>query len=122
LAEIQQTSDITYRIYDFERIDLNGNKRELHTAEAVDAIDYTYLSEYKTPYTSPHNSVEQIIQGPYFETSIQQTSGSADINLNKNSFTILLAVEGSGHISFEDITITFFNGRINFNSCVYSKD
>ncbi len=111
LAEIQQTSDVTYRIYDFDRIDLNGNKRELHTDEAVDAIDYTYLSEYKTPYSSPHNSVEKIIQGPYFETSIQQTSGSADINLNKNSFTILLAVEGSGHISFEDMTITFSMGE-----------
>ena len=48
IAEIQQTSDITYRIYDFDRVDANGNKRELHVEQALEAIDYNFYPEYKT--------------------------------------------------------------------------
>ena len=52
IAEIQQTNDVTYRIFDFNRRDKNGNLRQLHTREAAEAIDFTVQSDYRTPYTA----------------------------------------------------------------------
>ncbi len=111
LAEIQQTSDVTYRIYDFDRVDDNGNKRELHTEEALEALDYSWHDDYKTNYNSPNNSEEEIITGTYFKTSIQQLSGQSAVSLNQNSFTILLAVEGAGDVLFEDMAIELRMGE-----------
>ena len=67
IAEIQQTSDITYRIYDFDRVDANGNGRELHVEEAVDAIDYGFYEDYKTTYNTSATEVE-IGRSQYFVT------------------------------------------------------
>ena len=72
LAEIQQTSDITYRIYDFDRKDSEGNERQLHTEEALDVIDFTYHDEYKTRYKDQVNEVVELVQCPYFHN--QQTA------------------------------------------------
>ena len=58
IAEIQQTSDITYRIYDFDRVDKDGNKRELHVDEALDAIDFNFYNSYKTAYNKNQSTVE----------------------------------------------------------------
>ena len=70
IAEIQETSDITYRIFDFNRKDANGNTRELHTELAKDAIDYEVQDDYRTHYTPVKNEPVEIVACPYFTTSV----------------------------------------------------
>ena len=70
IAEIQQTSDITYRIYDYNRKDTNGNSRELHTGLAKDAIDYTVCPDYRTAYTPLPDRVVPLVQCTYFTTNL----------------------------------------------------
>ena len=99
IAEIQQTSDITYRIYDFDRVDANGHKRELHVEEALDAIDYEYHDQYKTTYKEAINEKVPLVKCNYFETN----KLSLDRELKRNytdldSFVILICVAGKGKI------------------------
>lgn len=100
LAEIQQTSDITYRVFDFNRKDKNGNLRELHTELALDAIDYEQKDDFKVDYTRTANTVNKMVDCPYFKTNfLDLTHGLAqDISL-RDSFTIYLCVEGNAQIS-----------------------
>ncbi|MBC8004139.1 MAG: class I mannose-6-phosphate isomerase, partial [Verrucomicrobia bacterium] len=70
LAEIQQTSDITYRIYDYDRRDNEGNPRELHTDLALDAIDFTIFPEYKTKAVAKANESVELGKCPYFTTNV----------------------------------------------------
>lgn len=105
LAEIQQTSDVTYRIYDFDRRDAEGNTRELHVEEALDAIDYNFYDEYKTAYESVKNQASTIVTCEYFSTQRIE----ADQPLTRyydgiDSFVIYVCVggaltlkDGSGH-------------------------
>ena len=72
LAEIQQTSDCTYRLYDYNRPDTNGKLRELHTAEALAAIDFSELKDGKTHYTYRENATQQLANCPYFTTNLVQ--------------------------------------------------
>ncbi|MEQ6124183.1 type I phosphomannose isomerase catalytic subunit [Pseudotenacibaculum sp. MALMAid0570] len=103
LAEIQQTSDITYRVYDWDRQDSEGNYRELHTEEAIDAIDYTSKQTYKTSYQKTANKPVEIVSCPYFTTNILSISNKLSVNhLNKDSFVIYMCVEGNVTFRFED--------------------
>ncbi len=96
IAEIQQTSDITYRIYDFDRVDANGNKRELHVEEALDAIDYTLYDEYKTKYDNTLNEPVPLVDCPYFTTNIlTYTKETLRDYSARDSFVIHVCVEGS---------------------------
>ncbi|MFC5281972.1 type I phosphomannose isomerase catalytic subunit [Pedobacter alpinus] len=96
IAEIQQTSDITYRIYDFDRKDDKGNLRELHTEEAIDAIDYNFYKEYKTPYQDNLNQAVELIDCPYFTTNIlDYTQEVARDYSILDSFIIHVCVEGA---------------------------
>ena len=70
VAEIQQTSDVTYRIYDYKRRDKDGNYRQLHTEEAAEAIDYTVLDDYRTQYTPEKNQPVQLVTCPFFSTAV----------------------------------------------------
>ena len=70
LAEIQQTSDVTYRIYDWERVDDSGKPRQLHTELALDAIDYSLHDEYKTRYRKPAQGSAELVRCPYFTTNL----------------------------------------------------
>lgn len=100
LAEIQQTSDITYRIYDWNRVDAQGNGRELHTALALDAIDYTLYENYKTAYTSKANETTTIVDCPYFTTNLLPFEGEVNLNHDdKDSFVIYMCVKGN--VSFQ---------------------
>ncbi len=107
IAEIQQTSDITYRIYDFDRVDTNGNGRELHVEEAIDAIDYDFYDDYKTKYDKTTSEVE-IGKSQYFITSrlIVEESISRDYSIF-DSCIILMCLEGDGDIEFEGGNITY---------------
>ncbi|MBE7174878.1 MAG: class I mannose-6-phosphate isomerase [Mucilaginibacter polytrichastri] len=96
IAEIQQTSDITYRIYDFDRVDEKGNKRELHVEEALDAIDYTEYPEYKTKYTAKENEAVKLVECPYFTTNLLEYTQSIERDYSDlDSFVIHVCVEGS---------------------------
>jgi mannose-6-phosphate isomerase len=95
IAEIQQTSDITYRIYDFDRVDANGNKRELHTDLALEAIDYTFYDEYKTKYPRALNEVVNVADCPYFTTNVLSSDTGCTRNYESfDSFVIHVCVEG----------------------------
>jgi mannose-6-phosphate isomerase len=97
LAEIQQTSDITYRIYDWDRKDDQGNYLELHTEEALDAIDYTAKDSYATNYTKELNKATKIVDCEYFTTNILPVTNQVEIdNSDKDSFVIYLCVSGEG--------------------------
>jgi mannose-6-phosphate isomerase len=96
LAEIQQTSDITYRIYDWDRQDTKGNYRDLHTDEAIDAIDYSAKNSYRTRYSKQVNTSSEIVSCPYFTTNVLPIDGGLTIDhSNKDSFVIYMCVEGS---------------------------
>ena len=101
LAEIQQTSDITYRIYDWDRKDKNGKSRELHVDLAVDAIDYTYQPDFKTNYILKNNQSSQLIRCDYFTTNIiNLTSPTEKDYYHINSFIVYMCVEGEINISY----------------------
>ena len=96
IAEIQQTSDITYRIYDFDRVDDQGNKRELHTEEALAAIDYNAYAEYKSIYDKTKNEAIQAVTCEYFTTNVLDYSTSTERDYSAiDSFVIHVCVEGS---------------------------
>ncbi len=96
IAEIQQTSDITYRIYDFDRVDDKGNKRELHTEEALDALDFNVYPEYKTRYPHTPNEVAQAVSCPYFTTNVLDYTASTVRDYSAiDSFVIHVCVSGS---------------------------
>jgi len=95
IAEIQQTSDITYRIYDFDRLDDKGNKRELHTEEALAAIDYKHYPEYKTSYQPKKDETVKLVSCPYFTTNLLDfTHGISKDYSNLDSFVIHVCVGG----------------------------
>lgn len=101
LAEIQQTSDITYRIYDFDRLDAEGNKRELHVEEALDAIDYNFYPQYKTEYEAKENSADTIVSSPYFSTQrLHCTQSIARDYSELDSFVILVCVGGELELNY----------------------
>ena len=100
VAEIQQTSDVTYRIYDFKRKDKDGNYRELHTKEAAESIDYTVLPNYRTEYERIKNEGVQVASCPYFTTAVYDLDEPMTLDYSElDSFVILIAVKGEGTIS-----------------------
>jgi len=97
LAEIQQTSDITYRIYDWDRKDSEGNYRDLHTDEALEAIDFTMETKYSTSYVNSINETSNIIDCQYFTTNILPIDKEISIdNTSLDSFVIYMCVSGKG--------------------------
>ncbi len=103
IAEIQQTSDITYRIYDFDRVDDKGNKRELHTEEALAAIDYNFYDQYKSPYDKKKNEPVEVVTCPYFTTNILDFSQSVSRDYSAHdSFVIHVCVQGSYTLQYGD--------------------
>ena len=97
IAEIQQTSDITYRIYDFNRKDADGNTRELHTELAKGAIDYTVLPDYRSHYVAAKNREVPLVSCPYFVTSLYDLDRAFVRDLSElDSFLIVMCLEGSG--------------------------
>lgn len=96
LAEIQQTSDTTYRIYDYDRIDVAGNLRELHTEEALDALDFEVYPDYRTRYKSEKNKTENLVKTEYFTTNILELDAPLSKDYSAlDSFVIYVCVEGN---------------------------
>ena len=99
LAEIQQTSDITYRVYDFDRRDANGNPRELHTEQAKDAIDYTVYPEYKSEYDRNGKSATPLVKCQYFDVKREIIDGVSTIDASTDSFMIIMCLDGEATIT-----------------------
>ncbi len=100
LAEIQQTSDVTWRIYDFKRKDKNGNYRELHTKQAAEAIDYHVEKDYRTEYRPEKNQGVNIVNCPYFNTAVYDLDEPMTLDYSGlDSFVILIGLKGEGTIT-----------------------
>ncbi len=103
LAEIQQTSDVTYRIYDWDRLDENGKSREMHTEQALAAIDYSHYDNYKTDYTPQLNNSNALVKSKYFITN--QIDFDKEVTKHVaalDSFITYLCTEGSVKIACND--------------------
>lgn len=104
IAEIQQTSDITYRIYDFDRVDDKGNKRELHTEEALAAIDYKHYPEYKTKYQHKKDETVELVKCPYFTTNVMDFTHGIEKDYSAlDSFVIHVCVAGEYTIKHNNL-------------------
>ena len=103
LAEIQQTSDVTYRIYDWDRPNPDGTFRDLHTEEALDAIEYTVQDSYKTEYIKKENVASEIVSCPYFTTNVLPITADIQIDhTDKDSFVIYMCVKGEVAFKYQN--------------------
>lgn len=100
IAEIQQTSDITYRIYDFNRRDAQGRTRELHTELAKGAIDYTVLPDYRTSYERVADRPVELVSCPYFTTKLCELTREQTLDLSSlDSFLVAICIAGEGTLT-----------------------
>ncbi len=113
LAEIQQTSDITYRIYDYNRVDkTTGKKRELHNELALDVIDFEVHDNYKTTYNVEENKSNQLIHTPYFKSNLLILTSTIDKNYTEiDSFILYICTKGSFTISVNSKTYSVTKGE-----------
>ena len=94
LAEIQQTSDITYRIYDWDRMDNEGKQRDLHTDLALEAISFNLKNDFKVKYDKTANQSNKMVECPYFTTNYLKINKAINIKNTYDSFIIYMCVEG----------------------------
>ncbi|MEZ0184287.1 type I phosphomannose isomerase catalytic subunit [Flavobacterium oncorhynchi] len=109
VAEIQQTSDITYRLYDFDRVDAQGNKRELHVDLALDAINYNKVNTQKK-YDSKINTSNVVVDCPYFTTNFIPLESNTEISKSGETFTVYMCIDGSFEIEYDDFKHTYIKG------------
>jgi mannose-6-phosphate isomerase len=110
IAEIQQTSDITYRLYDWDRVDEQGNKRELHTELALDAINFKKTPTQKE-YQSKSNESVEIVNCPFFRTELISLESELIIENSGDSFFVLMCTEGNFSIEYNKTTVDFNIGQ-----------
>ena len=112
ILEIQQTCDLTYRIYDFDRRDKNGQLRELHTELASECIDYKVYPDYRVHYQPVVNQPMEIVDCPFFKTSIISVDGSASIDYRGlDSFVIFMVVKGEGSLTIDGEALPVKTGQ-----------
>lgn len=103
LAEIQETSDVTYRISDWSRRDNQGKERDLHVDLALDAIDYSAKSNYKAEYLKKKNNPSNIVDCKYFTTNfLHLTKDYMPNHEDKDSFVIYMCVEGTAIFEYKN--------------------
>lgn len=103
LAEIQETSDVTYRIYDFKRKDKDGNYRQLHTEAAAECIDYSVENDYRTKYKARKNEGVELAQCAHFTTSVYDLNEPMLLDYSElDSFVVLIALSGECTLSTGD--------------------
>jgi mannose-6-phosphate isomerase len=111
LAEIQQSSDITYRLYDFDRVDERGKKRELHTEEALDALDFSKYDSYRTSYTRVDDQPVELVNCPYFRTFLLKLQKPmVRRGTDYAGFRVYMAVQGSGSLKSGDESLDMSMG------------
>ena len=113
LAEIQQTSDITYRIYDWGRVDDKGKPRQLHTELALDAIDFEFHDDYKTHYPEKTNATTKLVDTPFFNTNIIQFNEPILKDYEElDSFVIYTCTEGLFELIYNNDKLTISKGEV----------
>lgn len=114
VAEIQQTSDVTYRIYDWDRIDVAGMRRELHVPQSVEAIDFGIPDKYRIEVPNLMNKTVPVVDSQYFVTGLLQLQGEMEKDYsNLDSFVILMALEGNFSLNWENGAVF-----VNTGECV----
>ena len=112
LAEIQETSDVTYRIYDFKRKDKDGNYRQLHTEAAAECIDYSVENDYRTKYEARKNEGVELAQCPHFTTSVYDLDEPMLLDYSElDSFVVLIALSGECTLSTGDVEMQLRAGE-----------
>jgi mannose-6-phosphate isomerase len=109
IAEIQQTSDITYRLYDFDRVDVDGNLRELHVDLALDAINYQTIETQKH-YDKQNNQSNEVVTCPYFTTHFIPLEGEMNFQKTAETFTVYMCVDGAFEIVLEGKHYSYTKG------------
>lgn len=109
VAEIQQTSDITYRLYDFDRKDAQGNTRELHVDLALDAINYNKVETQKK-YETKVNTSNTVVDCPYFTTNFIPLENKVEVAKSGETFTVYMCIEGSFEIEYEGFKQSYIKG------------
>jgi mannose-6-phosphate isomerase len=100
VAEIQQTSDLTYRIYDYGRLGLDGKPRQLHTELAKEAIDYKVYPDYRVAYTPVKDAETELVSCKYFTTSLYELDKAVTKNLEDvDSFLVVMCLAGNGTLT-----------------------
>ncbi|MFE3870985.1 type I phosphomannose isomerase catalytic subunit [Flavobacterium sp. ZS1P70] len=109
VAEIQQTSDITYRLYDFDRVDAQGKTRELHVDLALEAINYNKI-ETKKEYSQNANQSNTVVECPYFTTNFISLDGVISASKSGETFTVYMCVEGAFEIMYDNSKLQYAKG------------
>lgn len=113
LAEIQQTSDTTYRIYDWDRVDPDGNPRALHTELALDAIDFAKPENIRTDYRKKPNEIVNVAESPYFTTNILEINRKIDLDYSElDSFVIYVLTEGTVTVESDGAEYPLVKGEV----------
>ena len=121
LAEIQQTSDVTYRVYDWDRVDSEGNHRELHNDIALEAFDFDMPDNYRVNYSRDSQTSTELVSCPYFTTNVIEVKTSLLVKNNHDSFMIYMCVEGSAVINIEGYQTEFSMGEtVLIPACIKS--
>lgn len=103
LLEIQQASDVTYRVYDWDRKDETGNYRELHTERAVEVLDFKKYDSYKTDYQLTENEMTDLVKCPYFTTRMIEFTKDREMDYSFiDSFVLYSCIEGNCMVNFPE--------------------
>lgn len=111
LAEIQESSDITYRIYDYDRRDKDGRPRELHTDMAKDAIDFKVYPKYKNDPVSDDDKYAELVRCEHFTTHRVVVEGERDLRFDPRSFTVMMCIDGDARLSYDLGTMAVGSGQ-----------
>jgi mannose-6-phosphate isomerase len=112
LAEIQQTSDVTYRVYDFNRLDAQGRPRELHTDLALDAMDYRERDDFRIRYEKRRNQRNAMVDSVYFKTDYLEYDATNSLDLSqRDSFTACVCVGGQAEVEIEGHRLDLVKGE-----------
>ena len=114
VVEVQQTSDVTYRIYDWDRVDAEGKSRELHTSLAVDAIDFESDAELlHREYNLAKGGEAKVIECNYFTMTLHDVAGVKELDRSSlDSFVVFIALNGSARIVADGNEETLAEGEV----------
>lgn len=100
VVEIQETSDITYRLYDYKRVDANGHERQLHTDEAFAAINFADTDGKAIEYSARHDLPVNLVTSPYFTTNLWTIDHEVMRDYSEwDTFVIVIATKGGAHLT-----------------------
>lgn len=111
LAEIQQTSDVTYRVYDWGRKDSDGNERELHNTIAIDAFNFNLKDDFRVDYRKDKNRSNEMVSCPFFTTNYLDIDSDIEMKNTKDSFLIYMCVDGEVEVLTDTATEVISKGE-----------